>query len=99
MEINGRNYHDPEIQLREIKLAVSRLPAESSLRPHFDFLIGLLDVQSEELDGIQTTVENALEEFKCGEGDSRAADLERLINFARDASELPTATELLAAKP
>lgn len=48
MEINARNYHDPDIQLNELKLAVSRMPAGAALRPHFDFLFGYIAALQEE---------------------------------------------------
>lgn len=47
MEINGKHYHDPRIQLKELKLAVDRSPFDEPLRPHFDFLFGYIDVLQE----------------------------------------------------
>lgn len=43
MEINGRNYWDPMAQVREIELAVSRLPIDAPLKEHFEFLLGVID--------------------------------------------------------
>ncbi len=43
MEINGRNYWDPMVQVKEIEVAVNRLPLNAALRPHFEFLLGVID--------------------------------------------------------
>jgi hypothetical protein len=50
MEINGKFYHDPAIQLKEIDIAVSRLPSDSPLRPYFEFLIGYVNALNDEMD-------------------------------------------------
>jgi|ERR1051326_1800661 hypothetical protein len=49
MEINGKYYHDPDIQLRELKIAVDRLPFDAALRPHFDFLFGYIAALQDEI--------------------------------------------------
>jgi hypothetical protein len=43
MEINGRNYGDPLARVKEIEVAVSRLPMDAPLKEHFEFLLGVID--------------------------------------------------------
>lgn len=43
MEINGRNYWDPLARVKEIDVAVSRLPMNAPLKEHFEFLLGVID--------------------------------------------------------
>jgi hypothetical protein len=101
MEINGKHYHDPAIQLREIELAVSRLPIDSTLRPHFEFLIGYIAAQNDELRSLEDMTVKAIEELELEEGSNREEDLEALIAFARASTFRVVAEnkELLAATP
>jgi hypothetical protein len=43
MQINGRNYCDPLARVKEIEIAVARLPMDAPLKEHFEFLIGVID--------------------------------------------------------
>lgn len=79
MEINGKHYHDPNIQLKEMRLAVDRLPFSATIRPHFDFLFGYIDVLQQggkEAEEGQAKVEELEEEIEEALSDIEGALIE-----------------------
>jgi hypothetical protein len=57
MDINGRNYSDPLARVKEIEIAVARLPMDAPLKEHFEFLLGVIDAYDR----------GEIQEFYCDE--------------------------------
>jgi hypothetical protein len=88
MIINGCFYSGERINqtLSDLKLAVSRLPADAPLRPHFDFLLGLLDaieVEAEEQEDSAHKLNVALDDLSEARSATQKA-LEGLGEIAPD---------------
>jgi hypothetical protein len=86
MMINGRFYHDPEIQCHELALAVNRLPIDAPIRAHFEFLFGYIDALFIEIDEAETSADELVE------ARSTIATISELINRRRTNSKSTTAT-------
>jgi hypothetical protein len=86
MEINGRTYtwEDAWRRVTELEVAISRMPIDAPLRPHFEFLTGLLEVLSDDIseqDNLVEAAEKALTENLHSLGEECSGDL--LTDIAR----------------